>query len=177
MSAKHVGVGVVLGLLTLGAGTSSGADEVPARPPELKNLQPLIGTWETQTTVKVAEWSPKELRMTGSVRCTWVLDGRFVQVKGTDSLKQEFLGHWTYDVNNKSYRTWFFSSSGTAASWSGQWNPAAKSFIVTKDLGNGITDTLVMHLADARTVAFTSQVKGRDGKLYFAMVGKWTRRK
>jgi hypothetical protein len=153
------------------------ADEGPAKHPELKALEPLVGTWGTEATIKVAEWSPQEVRTTGSVTCAWVLGGHFVQGKGTDSLKSTFLPHWTYDANQKAYRNWFFNSEGAALEWGGKWDPDSKTFVLKQDLGNGITDTLTVRLVGADAVEFTSEAKGRDGKVYFAMDSKWTRRK
>lgn len=177
MSAKCRMAYLVALLLAGVAGPSSPADEAPARPPELKALGRFIGTWDTKATVKVAEWSPKEVRTTGSVKCEWVLGRRLIQGKGNESPKQQFLMQWTYDVNRKAYRTWFFNSAGTVAEWSGTWKPGPRTFVLTNDLGNGITDTLTARFVDDSTVEWTSEAKGRDGKLYFAMDARWSRRK
>lgn len=153
------------------------AGEAPARPTELKALDIFLGTWDTQATVKVAEWTPKEVRTTSSIKLEWVLGERVIQGKGSDSLKEEFLVHWTYDVNLKAYRMWFFTSGGAVVDFVGQFVPGSKAFVMKKDLGNGIMDTFTIRATDADTIEFRSQAKGGDGKIYFAMEGKWARRK
>lgn len=57
--------------------------EGPPKPPELKVLERLIGTWDATAVFKVAEWTPNEVRTTSKVTRQWVLNGRFIQ----DSLR------------------------------------------------------------------------------------------
>ena len=149
----------------------------PPVPPETKILEKLVGTWETEATVKVAEWTPKEVKATGSIKCEWTLGGRFVQGKGIDSVTPEVQTHWTYDANKKAYRLWFFNSAGAVVEWAGDWKPESKSLVLKQSMDNGIIDTFTARFADANTIEFTSEAKGKDGKIYFAFEGKWTRRK
>jgi hypothetical protein len=153
------------------------ADEKPAKPAELKALEALAGSWDTQATFKGGEGAKDEVRVTGSVKCEWILDGRVLQGKGSDSLPTEFLGQWTYDTNKKAYRSWFFNSNGNVVEWAGKWDADAKSFLFKQDLGDGVTDNFTIHIADANTIEFSSEAKGKDGKLHFAMEGKWKRKK
>lgn len=183
MRPKAVWVSLAVGLLigaravsALGVETKA-KSSAPAKPPELKILERFAGTWDTKTTNKVAEWTPKEERTTGTTTNKWVLGGRFMQCQGKDSLGVEFIGKWTYDTQKKAYRTWFFNSAGTALEWSGTWDEDAKAFVVTNDLSNGITGTLTMHVVDKDTVAWSSDAKDADGKVYHAMEGRWSRRK
>lgn len=128
-------------------------DDPPPKPPELAVLEKFIGTWDTKATIKVAEWTPKEVRTTGTITNEWVLGGRFVQGKGSDSLKLHFVTHWTYDAQRKAYRTWFFDSNGQALEWGGKWDEKAKAFVVKNDMGNGITGTLTARVVDKDTIA------------------------
>jgi len=157
---------------------ATAGDEGPFdKVPELKALGALVGNWDTQATFKKAEWTPKEVKVSGSIKSEWTLGGRFVQGKGRDSNTPEVQTHWTYDVNKKAYRMWFFASDGNVAEWAGKWNPDSKTFTLKNDLGNEITDTFVVRIVDANTIELASEAKGKDGKIYFAYEGKWTRRK
>jgi hypothetical protein len=156
----------------------SRADEPPPKPPELKVLDRYVGSWDTQMTIMPAEWTPKEVRVTGTAKCEWILDGRLLQGKGSDTSKADFLLQWTYDVERKEYRSWFFNSTGAVLTWGdGKWDPAAKSLVMKQSLGNGIANSMTARFVDADTIVFTSQAKGQDGKVLFAMEAKWTRRK
>ncbi len=172
---KTLSLILTAGLVSLTSFHSESA--APPVPPETKVLEQFVGTWETESTAKVAEWTPKEVKATGSIKCAWALGGRFVQGKGTDSQSGEVQSHWTYDANKKTYRMWFFNSDGVVVQWIGQWKPESKSFLLKQYLGNGIMDTLTARMADANTIEFTSEAKGKDGKIYFAFEGRWTRRK
>jgi len=161
------------------------------KPTEIMALSQLIGTWDTQTTVKIPNISFQVpgggLRTSGSIKCEWVLGERFIQGKATDSLNQESLVHWTYDVNKKAYRMWLFRSGGGVEDSSGQWFADSKNLVMKNDIGNGIinastlrpqdADTFTIHIKDADTIEFNGEAKDGDGKLYFVTESKWTRRK
>lgn len=167
--------------------------EVPlTKPTEIMALKQFIGTWDTQTTVKIPRISFAEapgggLRTKGSIHCEWVLGERFIQGKAIDSLKQEFLMHWTYDLDKKVYRMWCFRSGGGVEDASGQWMPDSKTLVLKNDLDNGISntatfrpqdpETLTFRVIDADTIEFKSEAKDRDGKPYLVMDSTWTRRK
>src|SRR5207247_716009 len=89
-------------------------EQPPPKPPELKVLERFAGTWNSTSHSKVAEWTPKETKTTGAATSAWILGGRFLQAKGTDSLPNEFIAQWTYDVHMKAYRMWYFDSLGAA---------------------------------------------------------------
>lgn len=161
------------------------------KPTEIMALSQFIGTWDTQTTVKIPNVSfgvpGGGQRTSGSITCEWVLGKRFIQAKSIDSLRQESLAHWTYDVNKKVYRMWFFSSGGGVVDASGPWSPESKTLVLKNDIANGIVnkstfrpqdaDTYTIRILDADTIEFNSEAKDRDGKSYFNMESKWTRRK
>jgi hypothetical protein len=151
-------------------------DDKPAKPAELKALEALAGSWDTQATFKDVE-SKKDTRTTGTIKCEWTVDGRVLQGKGSDSLPTEFMGLWTFDGTKHVYRTWFFNSRGDIVEWSGKWDDTAKSFLFKQDLGSDVTDSFTIHIASADAIEFKSEAKGKDGKVQFAMEGKWTRKK
>jgi hypothetical protein len=170
-------VGLLIGMHAGPAFCDEGKDQPPPKPPELKVLEELAGTWDTKATIKVSEWTPKEVRTTGTITTQWVLGGRFLQGTGSDSSKNEFIGTWTYDPQRKAYRFWFFDSAGTAMEWSGSWDDDAKELSLKQDMGNGITSTLTTRVVDKNTIAWHSEAKGKDGKLYHGMEGTWVRKK
>jgi hypothetical protein len=58
------------------------AQEPADQSPELKVLNPLIGTWDEVITNKSTEWMPKAGRATSVTKGSWALGGRFVRVDG-----------------------------------------------------------------------------------------------
>jgi len=149
-------------------GAAPGAEESQSaapRPPELKVLDRLIGTWDTERIMKPAAWTPKEVRTTAKFTREWVLGGRFVQAKQSISDGSELIVMHTFDVQKKAYRYWVFGSDGNASETSGQWDPAAETFSWRTDLADGMTITLSLHLIDADTQEWTLVVKDAGGQV------------
>jgi hypothetical protein len=176
MSANRVMVCLFAFLVVGVLGLSSRAGDVPAKPPELKVLERLIGTWESDVISKPAEWTPKEVRTKGTLTREWVLNGRFVQEKGGD-LQNPNLCLFTYDVQKKAYRFWLFDSAGTAMELTGHWDEASKTMTWKAELGNGITTSGPMRFVDANTIEWQAVAKDKAGKVYHHMEGKVTRKK
>ncbi|HJZ94184.1 MAG TPA: hypothetical protein VKE40_25190 [Gemmataceae bacterium] len=59
----------------------------------------------------------------------------------------------------------------------GKWDRDAKTFVLKQDLGTGIRHAMTALLVDVDAVQSTTEARRRDGKVYFAMEAKWTRRK
>ena len=103
-------------------------------PPEMKALEGLLGTWKVEQIVKV----PEESRSTNLVvKRELVLGGRFVQEMGNfdDKGKPTFMGMYTYDSNRKTYRYWFFQSSGFYWEPTGTWDESSQTFTFKGRLG------------------------------------------
>ena len=109
------------------------AQDSSAPLPEMKVLERLVGTWKVEGINKVAKWTPKETRWTATHKRELVLDGHFVQDKGFDDLrKASNTGMYTYDSDSKSYRWWFFDSSGFYAETTGTWDEGSQTFTFTQ---------------------------------------------
>jgi hypothetical protein len=152
------------------------ADDGPAKPPELKVLERLVGTWESDVIAKPAEWTPKEVRTKGTLTREWVLNGRFLQEKGIDEQKPN-LCMFTYDVQKKAFRFWRFDSEGGAMELSGQWDEASKTMLWKAEMGNGLTSIGPMRFIDADTIHWEAVTKDKAGKVYMHLEGKVTRKK
>ena len=130
--------------------------ESTAPTPEMKALERLLGTWDHEQIVKV----PKETRSTNFVvKGELVLGGRFVQEMGNfdDQGKPTFTGMYTYDSNRKTYRYWFFLSSGFFWEPTGTWEQSTQTFTFKGRLTADPTGTMTMTLrfSDEATFVFT----------------------
>jgi hypothetical protein len=157
--------------------TKSEKVEGPPKPPELKVLDRYLGTWDTETVNKVAEWNPKEMRIAARFTNEWVLDGRFMQMKGKSSTGVESLQMRTYDPQEKRYRAWVFDSKGTAATSRGTWDEETKTLTWKGDLGDGITATNSVRFVGTDAIEWRLVARNDEGKVFMDMEGKFRRRK
>lgn len=146
-------------------------------PPELRVLERYQGSWNTDIVNKVAEWNKKETQITGTLTGEWVLEGRYMQIKGKSSTGVETIQMRTYDSQQKRYRAWVFDSTGTAATSTGQWDEDAKTMTWKGDLANGITGINTVHFDGTDTVEWRLIAKNDEGKVFLDMDGKFRRRK
>ena len=145
-------------------------------PPEMKALERLVGTWDHEQIVKV----PEETRSTNFVvKKELVLGGRFVQETGNfdDKWKPNFTGMYTYDSNRKTYRYWFFLSSGFYTESTGNWDESRQTLTFTNRLQGGTTGVTTLRFSDETT--FVYSVVGTDpgGKVTYHMEGRAVRQK
>src|SRR5262245_32675028 len=122
MNAVTPLAGLGIGLL-LGLSAPCGAQEGPARPPELKVLDKLVGQWKDEMTCLV----PKEDKQTALYTNRWVLDGRFLWSEGSSDGSAMDFQVMTYEPKKKEYRRWYFGSEGHASESTGQWDEDAKT--------------------------------------------------
>lgn len=154
------------------------AADTPPKPPELKVLERLVGDWTTEATVTALNAQPQNLKTIGTATRKWILDGHFIEESAAASDGNEEGKHiFTYDVAKKVYRMWYFSSSGNTSDTSGQWNEATQTLSFHTDLGNGMTDTAIIHFTDADTHEWSARVTDAAGKVYFEGSGKLKRKK
>jgi hypothetical protein len=149
-----------------------------APPPEMKALERLLGTWDHEQIVKV----PEETRSTNFVvKGELVLGGRFVQEMGNfdDQGKPAFTGMYTCDSNRKTYRYWFFMSSGFYWEPTGTWDESSQTFTFKGRLGAGDTGTMTATLRFSDEATFVYSLVGTDpgGKVNYHMEGKSVRQK
>ena len=152
--------------------------ESNAPPPEMKVLGRLVGTWDHEQIVKV----PEETRSTNFVaKLEFVLGGRFVQANGNfdDQGKPTFTEMYTYDSNRRTYRYWFFMSSGFYWETTGTWDESSQTFTFKGRLGAGDTGTMTATLRFSDEATFVYSLVGTDpgGKVNYRMEGKATRQK
>jgi hypothetical protein len=159
------------------AAGAEGPPNAPPKPPELKVLDRLIGTWDDETVSRPALWTPKELRGTSKIAREWVLAGRFVQQKSSNPDGSEMMVMHTYDAQKKAYRYWVFGSDGNSADATGQWNAAAQTLIWRTELPDGMTGISSLHFIDADTKEWSLLIKDAAGRICVDMGGKSKRRK
>ena len=152
--------------------------ESDAPPPEMKALERLIGTWDHEQIVKV----PKETRPTNFVvKGELVLGGRFLQEQAgsDDKGKPTGTGMYTYDSNRKTYRYWFFMSSGFYWEPTGTWDESSQTFTFKGRVGAGDTGTMTMTVRypDEATLLFTLVTTNPDGEISYHSEGKCVRQK
>ena len=154
---------------------SSAAEPAKSKPPESKVLERLVGTWNSESVSRVAEWTPVEARAKGVLTRELVLDGRFLQEKGKHS-NGDSIVMFSFDVEKKAYRSWLFHSDGNTTETQGQWDESTQTFTFTSDL-NGLKNTSTIKFIDDDTHKWTAVVKDAQGKVFYDGEGKCTRRK
>ncbi len=162
-------------------------------------LSHFIGTWDTQTTLHLPKVSfgrqGEGQRTTGTISCEWAVGKRFIQAKGTNSLREELLFHWTYDRTRKAYRMWLFSAGGVSDTGghsidaTGEWSPDAKTLVLKNEIAEGTKNTAMTAMSefnantfsfrviDVDTIEFHVEAIDKDGKLAMTVESKWTRKK
>jgi len=145
--------------------------------PEQKVLDRGLGKSQQTLTFLKAEWTPKETRETGTVSCTRILNGRFVETKLELSDGSTLLMLATYDTQRKCYRRWEFHSNGQTAEKIGEWDADAKCMTWSGSADNGLTSTTTDRYVDADTVESRLVIKDRDGRVCLHVEAKTTRAK
>ena len=146
-------------------------------PPEMKALEKLVGTWDHEHTVKV----PKETRSTNLVaKGELVLGGRFLQEQAgsDDKGKPTSTGMYTYDSNRKTYRYWFFHSSGGYWDSTGTWDESSQTFTFKGRVGAGdATMAATRRFLDETTFVSSLIVRDAGGEISYHQEGKGVRQK
>ncbi len=108
--------------------TTNTAAREPERSAELRQFDRFLGTWKAEYRVPKAEWTPEEKSGSATMVFTRELGGQMVRerTKHSDGTEGTFL--MLFDVNQKKYRAWWFSSMGQFNDSTGQWDDAAKAF-------------------------------------------------
>ena len=146
----------------------------PNLPPEMKPLEKLVGTWKVEHVGKVPEQTP----FTCIIKTQPVLGGRFVQQTGdVDKGEPNQIGMYTYDSNRKTYRYWFFHSSGFFVDSTGTWNESSQTFTFTNKPFEGATGVITVHFLDEMTYDWSITNKDAGGAVVYHMEGKAVRQK
>jgi hypothetical protein len=96
-----------------------------------------------------------------------------------DKGKPTFMGTYTYDSTRKTYRYWFFLSSGFYWEPTGTWDESSQTFTFTGRLGAGAIGTMTMTLRFSDEATFVLSMITRDagGEISFHLEGKSVRQK
>jgi hypothetical protein len=136
-------------------------------PAELKVLDRMIGTWNTVSVQKPAEWTPAGGRSTAMVTREWILNGRLVMDTSLHSDGQESVALIGYDPGQKIYRSWWFNSLGHRNDSRGQWNEGSQTLSYRTELEDGKSMHSSVRFADANREAWEFKVTDAAGKVYF----------
>ena len=153
----------------------------PAAPPlapELKELDRVVGTWEQkELTLKQAEWTPKEIRVSGNVAAAKpIMGGRYIEdlnIRAADG--SEHIGLWSYDEAAKVYHFSYFPSDGNRLEFTFRWDAATQSFIGTAPMPNGVTMRSTIRFPDKDTKEWHAVATDASGKVYLHMSSKEVR--
>ena len=106
------------------------------------------------------------------------LGGRFVQQTGdVDKGEPNQIGMYTYDSNRRTYRYWFFHSSGFFVDSTGTWNESSQTFTFTNKPFEGATGVITVYFLDGTTYDWSIINKDAGGAVVFHMEGKAVRQK
>lgn len=173
-------VGLLFGM---GIAAPSAAEEKKAHPEipaeAAKVLEQWVGSWQSDCTYKPSVWMPQGGKLAGTHTTEWVLDGRFIQSKGVgQDGKFGSLLIMTFDPHKKTYRSWWFDSTGYAVESTGQWEEDSKTLVMKAvDANTGIQSVITTRVIDKDNYQWTGVWKDKEGKVLLDMESKVTRRK
>ena len=100
-------------------------------------LERYLGSWRGEVTVESVGSEPQ--RYTQENSFAWVLDGHFLEERGTDSNRGSFLGVWSLDPSSGKYRAhYFIAPAGDVVVLTHEWNEHSQSFTGSAELGGGV---------------------------------------
>ncbi len=145
--------------------------EPPALPPELKLLDPYVGTWTVAEFVsKKAEWTPEEVRTSGETATTkWIMNGWYLEERNAPGQGTEHLGIWNYDRAQKAFQFTMYQPGGFRADFTLHWNEKTKSFEGTAPYPNGVTMRTTGRFPNKDTKEWTAIATDAAGKVYLDM--------
>jgi hypothetical protein len=140
-----------------------------AEPVELSLLERMIGTWDTVSIQRPAEWTPAEVRTTATINRKWVLGGRFVLDNSSHSDGQESIALITFDPHDQAYRSWWFNSEGLHNQSRGTWDEATKTLSYETEMPDGKQGRSKLHFAAPDREEWQFSVTDAAGKNYLDM--------
>ena len=84
---------------------------------------------------------------------------------------------FTYDTQRKTYRNWFFHSSGFYWEATGTWDETSQTFTFTYKLPGGGKGTNTFQFTDETTFVFSMISRSASGEVGFQSKGKAVRQK
>ena len=146
--------------------------ERSSKPPELKVLGKLVGTWTDEGVNKVAVWTPEEVRFKTTSSMNWILDGKCVWQAKPDAI---FI--YTFSEDERAYKFWHFNASGYVHEWTGEWDESTQTLTWKSNLdGNQIVSSVLTQVfQDDDSGEWSAIATDKQGKVYHHVVGKSTR--
>lgn len=129
---------LALGLAALIPAGVLRAPTLAAAPGELRMpagnpLHRFIGSWRGEITVQSAGAEP--VRHTQENRFAWILGGRFLEERGTDSDGSSFVGIWSFDEKANKYQAhYFLAPAGDVVALTQVWDASKQTFSGSADL-------------------------------------------
>jgi hypothetical protein len=150
--------------------------DATARSPEQKVLDRLLGTWSHETTILKEDGTSEAKPRTSRYTCARVLGGQFVQEIHEDG-ENTHLMLYTYDLQRKSYRSWYFGAMGMAIECEGKWDAEARSLTWTAPPQQGRVLTIQYRFVTDDTIEQSNVAKDAAGKVVFRSQANHTRAK
>lgn len=151
--------------------------QAPVKPDELKVLERFIGKWKFEFISRPAEWTPKEVRMTGTSSNEWLLDGRLQQHKVKFDQGGDGIELWTFDARRRSFRSWSFDDDGRVSEMSGSWDVKTNTLTRKSEIAQGITLVLTTRFVDNQSREIVGVAKDSEGNIYLDFRTKVSRTK
>jgi hypothetical protein len=177
MSRAIIGTSVVVLIF----GGMSAKAQTP-KSPELKVLDRLVGSWQ----VVEKQANGDEEKSTATVVTKWILQGRYIELRGTDSDgKQVVLELWTYDSDAGVYKMWVFApDSPKPVLVTFRWNESKKTLtagiedVVNAEIPPGFTGgQLTVRFISNDQIEYTVTGKDASENVVFESKGKMSRKK
>jgi hypothetical protein len=111
----------------------------PPRAAELDKLDEFVGKWEL-TCDCTMKGSDQPMKCTGTSTATWQCDKRVVVEHGEFKMGDEKftgMGVYTWDPDDKVYRTWWFESSGRVQEGTMSYDEASRAWHMKSEHGKG----------------------------------------
>jgi hypothetical protein len=136
------------------AGAAPAEASLPADSP----LHRFVGSWRGDVTVQRA--GGEVTRYVQENRFTWILGGRFLEERGTDTNGDSFVGIWGSDGNANKYRAhYFLAPSGDVVTLSQAWDESKRTFTGSADLPGGLRMLKDDHFLSADAYQWTITVQ------------------
>ncbi len=103
-------------------------------PKQLKVLEPLIGQWTIEATIKPSLAVKEGYSSKGEAACRWIHNGHYLHMGGfanAPSGRFEWTEIITYDQRSRQFRRFVFSTEGIVAESIGQWDDKTQTMTWT----------------------------------------------
>ena len=160
-------------VLTLVSVTNVLADEDPT---QLLNRR--VGTWQTESYQKKAEWTPTEKTSSGEETVKWVLDKQYIH--GEVAYDDGSKGIWmmNFDKESEVYRAWYFGNRNEIPRGNtvGKWDEKTERVIFKQDLGTDFEGEMTFKFSGKNKIEWTYRIRDKTGKLMLDNGGTATRK-